>query len=882
LTDLVRTKLYIPQLHPSLVERRPLYTRLNRGLAGRLILVSAQAGSGKTTLLSAWLATVGKPVAWLSLDEDDSEPARFWTYVAAALQTSQPDLGHRFAAIINAPPLAAAPIESALTLLVNEFAAFADDLILVLDDYHVIASQPVHASLAFLIDHLPPRVHLVIATRADPPLPLARLRARGQLTELRTSDLRFTGDEAGAFLNDRMGLDLPLDQVAALADQTEGWAAGLQLAALSAGRQSARPLIAGLMQGDRWIVDYLADEVLRRQPLAVQTFLLQTCCLERLCASLCDAVTGQADGQAMLEQIERENLFLVPLDNRRLWYRYHHLFADLLRRRAQTDPAVRLPELHRRAAAWLEQQGLFDQAIGHALAAPDLELAARLIEASARAILFTRGEPQLILRWMAALPASHSEEPRLGLPQAWALTMTGQWDAAAHRLDVIESAAVTDEGAPNRAILGQAAAIRATAAAMRGDVNRLAELAQRALDWLPEEDALLRSWAAWQLAQSYRYAGNAAAAELAFSHTAQLARAADNSLIEWIALGHRANRLIEQSKLRQALEAHLAVQELARSDRSRPVPLVGESYISAGVVHLEWNELDAAAESISQGLALAEEGGLTWMQVNGQAALAFVQAARGDHAGAQRLLDRALALVQSHMPFALGQARAMQAKLWWICGNMPAAVRWAQSSGLKPGDSVSYRQEDEYLMLARVLIAQKEPEPAKQLLVRMLSAAEAGGRLNRVIEILILQSLVFSVSGDARRAVQALEQALALAEPENYVRSFLDAGEPVRRLLSKIERPSPYVETLRVAFGGETRDLDRSPASLVEALSEREMQVLRLIAAGQSNGEMADALVVSLNTIKTHVKRLYEKLGTRSRLETVERARELGLLQTPR
>jgi len=891
---LLSTKLYIARPRPDLLPRPRLTQRLNDGLHRKLTLISAPAGFGKTTLLSEWSLQSKRPVAWISLDEGDNDPARFWAYFIAALQTLQVNVGDAALAAFQSPQ--PPPMEVVLTALINEIAIIPEPFALVLDDYHVIETQPVHSALTFLLNHLPPQMHLIIATRADPPLPLARLRGRGQLTELREADLRFTTDEAAAFLNQAMGLNLSAEQVAALEERTEGWIAGLQLAALSMqGRSDIPGFIAAFAGSHRYILDYLAEEVLQRQPEGVQTFLLQTAILDRLSGPLCDTVTGQGDSQTMLERLERANLFLVPLDEERRWYRYHRLFAELLRAYLQREQPNRVPGLHRRASEWYEQNGLLAEAVGHALAAKDFERAARLVEQAAPQMLM-RGELVTLLGWLAALPDERIRAwPALCTYYAWVLTLTGQLDAVEPRLQDAEQGLQPDiPAAELQDLLGQIAAIRAYIAALHRDVPHAIELARQALEHLPEENPAVRAFVAFTLGGACLLSDDVAEACQAFAEASALGRAAGNVHVAIPALCNLAGLRALQGQLHQAAGLYQEALELAtpslahqREGRGgRTLPVAAMAYSGLGGLLYEWNDLEGAMRHLREGIEQSKQWGNVDALASSYARVARVLQAQGDEAGALEALKEAGQLVRRHavIPTTAARVAAYQASLWLAQGNLGAATRWVQERGLSVDDELGYLREPEHIALARVLIAQGKYDEALQFLARLRQAAETRGRMGSLIEILVLQALALQSQGNTTQAMPALERALSLAEPEGYVRLFVDEGAPMAKLLrqalSRGIAPN-YVSRLLAAFGAEEQrgeEAEKRAPLLLEPLSERELEVLRLLAAGLSNREIAEKLIVAVGTVKAHIHNIYGKLGVQSRTQAVARARELGIL----
>jgi len=916
---LLATKLYPPRRRANWVSRPRLVARLNQDFSQRkLTLITAPTGFGKTTLVSEWLTekdeggrqkdetgevTTFHPssffphpfkTAWLSLDKEDNDPARFLSYLAAALQTVYPALGQSSFA---APSL---PLETALITLVNEIAALPETVALVLDDYHLIETEIIHQGLTFLLDHLPAQLHLVILSRTTPPLPLGHLRARGQLLELQAADLRFTSAEAAEFLNHVMGLSLAAADIETLEARTEGWIAGLQLAALSL-QGLAPPDISGFLASfsgsHRYIADYLVEEVLQRQPEAIQDFLLQTSILDRLCGPLCDAMLGKDEGGRMkdeknkffilhpssfiLEQLEQANLFITPLDDERRWYRYHHLFGDLLRNLLQKKVGqAGVAALHRRAAEWFEGHGLPAEAVSHALAAADAPRAARLVEQHARSLL-SRSEMTTLLSWLQALPAELiRSQAQLSLFQAWASALTGQ-------LDVVETYLQGAEGHP-----GETAAIRGSVAYFRRDMPQAIGLYRQAFDLLPADNSFLRGAVALSLGVAYSWTGQVAQAGEALTQARTISQASGNWHVALTATWNLAQLEIEQGHLRQAADLCRQALELPAST----LPAAGGAYVCLGSLLYEQNELESAVTQVEKGIELGEQGADLAIVALGYLTLARIRLAQADPSGALEAAQQAEQLARRYNSrYWTAQATAYQARVWLAEGQLEAALRWAERSGLSPQNPVSYLAEIEYLTLARLLLAQKKETEAVELLERIRQAAEASGRTGRVIETLILLSLAHEASIDTEQAVTSLDQALALAEPEGYNRIFLDEGPPMVELLKRMKaegreaRLKGYIEKLLLAH---KKDEEKSfhPSSspgashsavlhpLIEPLSERELELLGLITAGLSNSEIAEKLVVTVGTVKWHLNNIYGKLGVRSRTQATARARELGLL----
>jgi LuxR family maltose regulon positive regulatory protein len=896
-SSLLTTKLYLPALSPRLVPRPHLTHQLEEGLqlGHRVTLVSAPAGFGKTTLLSDWLRRTDSPAAWLSLDEGDNSPTRFLAYLIAALQRIDPDIGQTAQAMLQAPR-AASQLQPLLTTLINDIVATSEPFILALDDYHVIETPAIHKAVSFLLDHMPPfeqGMHLVIVTRADPPLPLARLRGRGQMTELHAADLRFTPSEAEAYLNETMALALSAEHVAALEQRTEGWIVGLQLAALSLqGHENVASFIRAFSGSQRYVLDYLTEEVLNRQTQEIQAFLLQTAILDRLTGSLCDAVrfggakspsrsegtasssgaavTPERESQQVLEALEASNLFLVPLDEQRCWYRYHHLFADILRQRLEREMGDLVPELHRRASEWYEREGLITEAIGHALTCGDFERAAHLIQEAGWAI-FTRGEMTTILAWIALLPHHIVRaNPQLSILHAWAMAKSGDLDGAERSLREFGDS-----------FRGEVTAVRAYVAGVRGDLTQAAALSQRALALLPAGNLVVRAIVAQNLGVAYHWSGDPAAAIQALTEAVALSRAAGQSFQTLTAMAILGRAYEMQAALHQAMETYQEALELGRGVDRRPAPFACMAYVGMASVLYEWNDLDAAKQHALEGVRLSKLGGFIAYQVFGHALLARVCEAQGDRDSALENIEQAERLGQgSDYALVTALATDLRVRLWLAQGNLMAAERWAQEHPVQPADELDAATEIEQAAVARMLIAQDRLDEALSLLASLLKASQAAGRTAHAIKVRALQALAFQAQGDEDRALSALEHVLSLAKPEGYVRTFVDEGAPMARLLrdALAEGIAPgYVSQLLTAVREVPPAATPAAQALVEPLTERELEVLRLIAGGLSNREIAQQLVVAVSTVKSHINHLYGKLEVKNRTQAVARAQKLGL-----
>ncbi len=916
---ILTTKLYIPPPRPQAVLRPRLLERLNEGLHRKLTLISAPAGFGKTTLVSAWVGSCNRPTAWLSLNEEDNVPVRFLAYLVTALQTVAANLGDGVLEALQSPQPPSA--EAMLTTLLNEISSRPEKMILVLDDYHAVDSQPVDQVLAFLLEHLPPQMHLVIATREDPQLPLARLRARGHMTELRAADLRFTPDEAATFLNQVMHLDLTAKEVAALETRTEGWIAGLQLAALSIqGRENIPEFIRAFSGNNRYIVDYLIEEVLQRQPEHIRDFLLQTSILDRLSGSLCDAVTGQQAGSVLLEALERSNLFVVSLDDKRRWYRYHHLFADVLHAHLMAEQPDRVPLLHRQASDWHEQNGLRDAAIHHALAAQDFEHAAGLIE-RAWPVMDGTFQTAAWLRWAQALPDEVARvRPVLSLDYAWAFLNAGELEAGAERLRDAERClesqtatheqhshtqctVVVDDEEQYRHLSASIATARAYYAQSLGDLPATLAHGRRALDLLPEQDYLRRGVVGALLGLAYWANGELETAHRTLAEGMENMHRGGNSLFALRGVYGLADIRLAQGRLRDAIQIYAEAVELAAGADELVRRGTADLHLGLSDLYLELDDLEAAAKYLLQAEAIGEHDGSAHWRYRLCLGQARIAKAQGDLPAALERLDEAVyRYVPTPVPDVTPIA-AQKARIRIVQGNVSEARQWVHERGLSVDDDLNYLREFEHITLARLLIAEyrqnhldRSIQDATKLLARLLDAAEAGLRMGSVLEVLALQALAYAAQGNMTSALAALGRALELAEPQGYMRLFVDEGPPMAQLLSRAAAQGmmpDYVGKLLAVIAAEEQPRPDAPAppvvvparpslvqraALVEPLSQREIEVLDLIAQGFSNREIGERLFLALSTVKGHNRNIFDKLQVQRRTEAVARARELGLL----
>jgi LuxR family maltose regulon positive regulatory protein len=894
------TKLHIPRPRPHLVLRSHLISQLEQGTERSLTLVSAPAGFGKTTLLAQWLTESGTPAAWVSLGPEDNDPTSFLSYLIAALQTLDAKLGTRALAMLRTPQPPSP--EAVMSVLVNDLTSRgAADFALVLDDYHVITDENIQRGMTFLLEHLPPQLHLILSARADPPLPLARLRGQGQLTEVRTADLRFGTTEAGIFLQEVMGLDLETSAIAILERRTEGWIVGLQLAALSLrGRTDVSRFLAAFSGSHRFVLDYLSEEVLARQSASVQQFLLHTCLLERLSGPLCDAVTGQEGSQAMLETLERTNLFVVSLDDERRWYRYHHLFAEMLRNHLLQNLPALVPILHRRASDWYEQHDLPAEAVQHAQAIPDVERSARLIETIAFPLVF-QGQISTVRGWMIALPETLVRaRPLLCIQQASYLMFTGQLQAAEARLKDSERGIWEELPAEqDQLMLGYALTIRSGIANLAGETMKGVSLARQALKLLPETEVFVRMGALVTAVHAFLVSGDVTPdSEREVTDADVLIRSTGNLLAVERSRTLQGRFYVLQGRLRQAATVYEQLQQTLPEQAALQTSFGSLFYhFALGDLLREWNDLEAAEQHLLQGMALVNEP-LTlepFVSLLGYSALARLEQARGNSRAALSTLDTLahVAQLRHFSPHLMTTGAAVRAQLELAQGNLAAALQWANKSELSSEDEdLQYPREGEYLALARVRIAQGRNDPQNPLLQdvlhlldRLQETAEANARMSSVLEILMLRALAYQVQGDRDVALTTLERVLMLAAPEGYLRLFVDEGKPMLALLRLAQARgmvTGYIATLLSAFGEHTR---MNPAfhaarstSLVEPFTEREREVLQLLLEGESNREIARHLVISVNTVKKHVYNICGKLGVQSRARAIVRARTLNLL----
>ena len=902
---ILATKLYVPIPRPNIVMRLRLIEQMNKGLHRKLTLISASAGFGKTTLVSEWIASCGRTVAWLSLEEEDNDPARFLTYLITALQTIIPNIGIEALRMVQSAQLP--PLESILTILLNEIGTIPDNFILVLDDYHVIEDKKIGKALTFLLEHLPPQIHLVITTREDPNLPLARLRARDQLTELRATDLRFTNSEAAKFLNQGMGLNLSEEDVAALEARTEGWIAGLQLAAISMqGHKDTSNFIKSFTGSHHFVLDYLVEEVLHQQPEQVQDFLLCTSILDRMSGPLCDAVllNSSASGRDTLEQLEHNNLFINSLDNERSWYRYHHLFGGLLRQRlGKSRTPEEIAGYHLRASEWYEKNDDPTQAFHHAVSAGDFNRAAMLAE---RYWLGMNESFQNTawLGWVEQLPEEViRSRPVLCVQMAWSFMNNGDVNAsesrlqdAEHVLDGPPEKIVFVEDAQFRSVRARIAFARAYNAQALGNASATMKFAEQALQLTPDENDYLHAQTNAILTSAYWANGDLDAACKSMSAWIENSQKAGNFLFAIASASGKADILNEQGHLRETLRTYLQSLQLASEHEAVSQNVIAHHYLGMAMLYHEMKDDESAAQYFQKSLEMGPYSFLHDWSYRKCLAQARMKESEGDLNSALDLLEDAkLFYVRSLIPNTQPMD-AIQARIHLKQGRLPKAKEWVRERGLSAKDDLGYLREFEHITLARVLIAEYQKNREKRIILeglhlldRLLTAAENQNRMGSVLQILMVTALAHHAAGSTSQAFASLERSLRLAQPEGYFRTFVDEGEPMQALLSAFQtwiekQPRSQYQELR-GYAGKLLSAFAQPTStakptsgMVEALSPRELDVLRLISQGLSNNEISQKLFLALNTVKGHNRIIFDKLQVQNRTEAVARARELGLL----
>ena len=910
---LLQTKLYIPPTRPGHVKRPRLLNRLDEGLEQPrvLTLISAPAGYGKSSLAVEWIHERHRPIAWFSVDKFDNEPNRFFGYLFAAVQTVNASLGEELSKQLNVSDVSS-PM-SLMTALINEFTSFAGDqmsepghqITLVLDDYHSITEPTIHESMDVLLEHPPPQMHVIIVTRHDPPLALSRLRARDRLNEIRQTDLQFSAEESTDFFTRSMALWLTKKEIETLTERTEGWAAGLQLAGLSMAELNnveRSEFITGFSGRHHFILDYLADEVLKRQPEPVQAFLTYTSILDRMCSDLCDAVLEGAKGvdsssyegsQKLLEQLTASNLFIHPLDNERRWYRYHHLFAELLRARLSESQPEFVPELHHRTALWFERNGAMSEAVNHEFLTGDMELAANMLGRVLKKFdTWTKVEVKTFLKWLQLLPADVlRNRPWLRLFTARSLYVTGRTNKASSTLETLEQWLEEHQESPDaEQLMGLVWADRASYAVVQGEASVGIAYAQHSIDNLPDSNTIGHMRAQAILGLSLTRIGDVVSAEKAFANAIDLADKAELGFGLTPLVANLADVQIAQGRLSDALASCDYAIDLGTVDGKR-VASSGFASLEIGKILYQRNNLQEAEGYFHEALDLLKQGGITQSFGVINSELAFLQQALGHWSESLDLAHEAVDLANREgIERITVLAKAYQARIWLAQGSTGLAVQWADDYlALEP---VEYLREFEDLTLVQTYLISDRPEEALAVLDSSIEHAHSYGRLNSIIHIGALQTLALDALGKRDAALKVLEFTLNLAEPEGYRRVFLNLGLPMARLLYQAaarEIGRTYIAKLLAAFEEEPAlaraemaqpEMGIGPklAILVEPLSQRETEVLELLALGLSNREIADRLILSPHTIRSHTYNLYGKLGVHSRTQAVARARELGLL----
>jgi len=885
MTSLLATKLYFPPARSNLIKRPRLLKQLEEGLRGPLTLISAPAGYGKTTLMSEWYVNQGRnmPVAWFSLDASDNDPVRFWVYLASALNTLQRGLVNDALLMLESPQLP--PIESLLTVMINALNTFPKDFVLALDDVHTITKPEIFRGIDFILDHMPLHMHLVLLTRSDPSLSLSRLRGRGQLNEIRARDLSFNSSEAAAFLKDVMKLNLLDEEIETLESRTEGWIAGLQLAALTIqGREDSANIIATFGGGYHYIVDFLVEEVLNRQPEEIRKFLIQTSILERLSGPLCDALTGQTNGDVTLQQLERDNLFVFPIGGECCWYRYHHLFADFLQARLKQEQKDSLEKLCLQASNWCAQQDLVEEAIRYALKAHNYTRAADLIEKNSWDLL-NRGNVATVLNWIAALPEGQlSVRRNLEVIQIWAMFISGMEDQVVRRMQKINVNAEQQAS-------GEETLLLAIQARWHGNTEESIKLTEKAVKQLPENQSLMHGQAWFNRGMLYKDT-NLSKAQQAFSRAGALSESRNDIQ------GALKSLYFEGTMFRLQGALHHADSIFRHAlDLTKETPFYnGVGYIHLGMAELtyEWNDLAETIKHLNEALKLALERNLNELHFNVVLAMARVHRARGEWSEAQKELDQAEKLAHQAIHSAQMRIHSFliipvlheQVGLWIAQGKKVLVPKNLESSATLENIPLIYQQAKQ-TTLARILISQQNYRKAITILNQSIDQAK-NARMSAYSPQL-LRSSTYLADDAIDSALLDLENILVQTEAEGYSRLFFDEGKPVFELLTlanttlENEKNKAYINKLLPAFSDSMAkaNLEKPsiPQSIVDSLSDRELQVLTLVASGKSNQEIADELVIALGTVKRHVYNIYGKLGVKNRTECVAQARELHLLQ---
>ena len=890
---ILETKLFIPQARQGLVWRPRLLETLDAMPNKKLALISAPAGYGKSTLLTQWIHHSNSQSAWLSLDGSENEPNYFFACLISAFQQLYADSGKAALQLLKSPQVR---IQTVIISLLNDLAKRTDKTILVLDDYHLIDNNAVHSALDYFIEHLPPHITLVLSSRSDPSLPLSRYRSRNELLEIRAHNLCFTLDESENYLNAHLHLNLSKDDIHALTRRTEGWIAGLHLAALSLkGQENATEFVRAFKADNRYVADYLLEQVLHQQPPDVFDFLLKTSILKRLTAPLCDRLTDRNDSQFMLENLEKINLFLFPLDQQRRWFRYHHLFADLLHQRLRTeysDPEMR--RLHHTAGTWYSDNNMPDEAVNHALAAQDYQRAAELIEQIAE-IDWDRGMESTLLKWLNTLPQDYiSTNPKMCIFYARELMENNQADLAIQQITRAEELLANNKYVSDivDSVRGRIALIRGVMSAYRGDIPNIITHTTTALKLLPESDNMWRAVAATNLGFAYGWSGlgNLPKAQQAFENAKDISYNAGNMYFYLLAGSCAAGVLGLRGQLKKAYIEYEKLIEAANMHELQQLGITGTLHISMGAGHAQWLDFDTALTMIERGMNISKVGQDVIVRASGelQKSRVFIYQHRFDEAFHCILNIKKQAELFTLPPWMHHSAEAIKAGIWVAMDKLDLVEAWVRERGLGVDDELTHRREPEHFTLATYLMARGQFEQAQHLLSRLIDVAKTYDRIYTLIELLILRAIVHQELGNGESAINDCSTALSLAEPGQFLASFVFRGDPVESMLQTIENTfkradyehhsfsKNYLKRLLIAF--KVKDAASANTQLQEPLSDRELDVLMLIAAGLSNQQIADKLFISLNTTKSHVKRINAKLDTHSRTEAVHRAQEFGLL----
>jgi LuxR family maltose regulon positive regulatory protein len=920
--SLLSTKNFIPPARANFINRHRLFDKLDAGLNHKLTLISAPAGFGKTTLVSSWINQLDTQTteqakqkfgnvktAWVSIDERDNDPALFWRYIIAAFQTITPRFGQNIQTMLNSATTFSPQV--VVTMLLNEFVEIqqynqvATQFLLVLDDYHLITTQTIHDSLNFMLDHLPPLLHVVITTRADPPLKFSYRHGRSEVIQIRAADLSFRSDESAEFLNGQMQLDLPLNDIETLGNRTEGWIAGLQLAALSLQEQvDKHKFVLDFAGDDRYIADYLIDEVLQTQPDHIQDFLLRTSILNQLSSPLCTVLTGQNESQSILDQLERYNLFLSPLDNRREWYRYHSLFAELLRQRLRDSfTESEITRLHQQASQWYQQREVVFESVDHAMLAKDFPKAAQLIENWAGEI-FQQFKLNALVDWIESLPQSiFNAQPVLSMIYAWALLALGKIKAVEDCLNSFEKriGVRTENVTPDllkeldpetRGAINEVIVIRSVIAINQFNIQKTLKFCQAVESYLKDNTqphlfnpALsLRTVVYFNLGMAHEFSGDSISSQKAFEEAAALSSEQKNANILTMSIAHLGQLQMLQGNLHQAEKTYQQALKLGAEVTGQQSPLAAIAEIGLGNLFYEWNDLEKSESHFKEGIELANRWRHSESLLNSYLGLARLKLAQGDTPGAFAMIQDVRAILEElGANMLVPIAEAVRARMWVSAGRLTEVEDWIEVSNLRLDGELSYLQENDYITFVRLLIARKNYRDAESLIARLLEFSGKAERNSRVLELMILQSIVKQEQGNTAQAEEVFIRALKMAEPQGYHRLFLDDGDAIASLLYQVisnHDNSVYAERLLKALGSQKEPGGDSPETLIEPLSEREIDILTCLAEGLSNREIAHRLTISLSTVKTHTRNIYNKLGVNSRTQAIAQARAWGIISS--